>query len=272
MVQCPFSRAAHSVFLLLGLSFGAHGDSTSPKGILFINDGIGPDGPWNYLILAVDSTDQNLTFYPSMLETPLIVNATACLLQAARCPLPTLTAWEGSAAHDLVNDENSAPWGPSNLTSLNGGYVTELMSLEGELRYISQSFTYGTQDGTKYLDNTATAVADNVTVAYPGGSWYTLGIGYISLYGGGQFTYDLPNGTDWTLELQLHNGFVLGAYPSMSYGLHMGSALHNVSAGSSTSADTTAHDALANRLPSNPTLPFLSQKYPSGLPRVVPHS
>lgn len=140
---------------------------------------VGPDGPWTYLTVPVDYPDQVLAFYPSMLETPLIVNATACQPQTARCPLPTLTAWEGSAAHDLVNDENSAPWDPSNLTSLNGGYVTELMSLEGELHYVSQRFTYETSDGDKYLDGTATAVADNVTVAYPGGSWYTLGIGYV---------------------------------------------------------------------------------------------
>ncbi|GME52235.1 putative aspartic-type endopeptidase protein [Neofusicoccum parvum] len=137
--------------------------------------------------------------------------------------------WTGSGAHDLVNDENSAEWDPSKLQSLNGGYVTDLMGLQGSLRYISQRFTFGTSDGEKYLDGTATAVADNVTVSYPNGNFYTLGIGYMSLYGGGSFTYDLPNGTDWTLKLQLYNGYNLGAYPSLSYGLHMGSALHNVS-------------------------------------------
>ncbi|KAF9633279.1 putative aspartic-type endopeptidase protein [Lasiodiplodia theobromae] len=190
----------------------------------FNNDGTGPDGPWAYIIAPVDAPSQTLGFYPSMIEMPMIVNASACQAQSAQCVMPTITAWTGSAAHDLYLNETSDEWDPSEWEDVHGGYVTELMSLEGSLRYTTQRLSLGTVD----LDGIAMAVADNVTASFPNGDWYTVGIGYLSLYGGSTFTYDIPSGTR-TLSLQLALGWSKGAYASMSFGLHMGSVMHKIS-------------------------------------------
>lgn len=143
---------------------------------------VGPDGPWTYWEASTDFPAQTIAVFPSLLESPLIVNATACQDQSAQCPLPTLGMWSGSGAHNLFNDQNSAELDPSRLETRSGGYVTELMGLQGSFRYTSERFTYNTTDGTKYVDGTATIIADNISVTYPNGNFYTLGIGYVSVY------------------------------------------------------------------------------------------
>ncbi|OJD29642.1 aspartic-type endopeptidase [Diplodia corticola] len=214
-------RLARCSALLLGLAAAA--GASGPWGLEFDNEGTGPDGPWTYLLAPVDSPGQVLGFYPSLLETTMMVNASVCQYQTARCVIPNIAAWSGSSSHDIFSNATSDDFAPSKLADVNGGYAADLMSLQGSMRYTTQRLTLGTTD----LDGLAMAIADNVTAGFPNGDWYTVGIGYYSLYGGDTFTYDAPAGTQ-TLPLTLSLGYERGVYASMSYGLHIGSVMHNI--------------------------------------------
>ncbi|KKY13283.1 putative aspartic-type endopeptidase [Diplodia seriata] len=209
--------------LLLSLAGAARASSTTPWGFEFNNDGTGPDGPWAFVRAPVDAPAQILGFYPSLLETSMMVNASSCQAQSAQCVIPNIPAWAGSPAHDLYLNETSADFDASGLATVNGGYVTDLMDLQGSLRYTTQRLTLGSYT----LDGQAMAVADNVTANFPNGDSYTVGVGYLSLYGGDTFTYNISSGTQ-TLPLTLALGYQQGAYASMSYGVHVGSVLHNI--------------------------------------------
>ncbi|KAL1626315.1 hypothetical protein SLS56_006983 [Neofusicoccum ribis] len=78
---------------------------------------------------------------------------------------------------------NSAQFEPSNFTDEAGIYTTDVLGLQGPLRYVSDRFTLRDQDtgSFEYLDRIGTAVADNVSVTIPGGKSYTLDVGYLSL-------------------------------------------------------------------------------------------
>ncbi|KAL1648406.1 hypothetical protein SLS58_002159 [Diplodia intermedia] len=124
------------------------------------------------------------------------------------------------------------------------------MGLEGELRYISDRFTL-TRDGGgggggpfechHHLDRIGTAVADDVfSVTYPGGMSYAMDVGYLSLYGGAAtFDWTAADGetttTTTAVPLLSRSNLTLlpsahgeGVVPSVSYGLHVGSAAHGV--------------------------------------------
>lgn len=106
------------------------------------------------------------------------------------------------------------------------------MGLDGELRYISDRFTLRNEKTGAYefLSLVVTAVADNVSVTYPHGASYTLDVGYLSLYGGENiFNWTAANGSAVSQNLTLPNAYNQDVIPSISYGLHIGSAAKNVS-------------------------------------------
>lgn len=80
------------------------------------------------------------------------------------------------------------------------------------------------------LYNAAVGVTSNAAVTYPGGAQYTMDVGMFSLIGSASnFSWTSTNGTSVSLERQLPTAYEEGIIPSNSYGLHMGSAYHNVS-------------------------------------------
>lgn len=138
--------------------------------------------------------------------------------------------WKGSGAQSLRAAMNSASFGPDAWSDEAGIYTTSVMGLEGQLRYVSDRFTLNDDDNTEYLNMVATAVADNVSVTYPGGQAYTLDVGYLSLYGGANtFNWTAADGeTAVSQNLTLPRAYNQSAIPSISYGLHMGSAAHGI--------------------------------------------
>ncbi|KAF4541033.1 Aspartic-type endopeptidase [Lasiodiplodia theobromae] len=205
--------------------------AASPWPITFSsNETVGPDGPWNVITFNIDFPDQTQWFLPSLLETSVIVNASACTSQQSNCQSPATGMWKGSGAQLLRAAMNSATFGPDAWNDEAGIYTTAVMGLEGTLRYVSDRFTLSADGDTEYLNMVATAVADNVSVTYPGGQAYTLDVGYLSLYGGAAtFNWTAADGeTAVSQNLTLPRAYNQSAIPSISYGLHVGSAAHGV--------------------------------------------
>ncbi|GME43766.1 putative aspartic-type endopeptidase protein [Neofusicoccum parvum] len=126
---------------------------------------------------------------------------------------------------------NSAQFEPSNFTDEAGIYTTDVLGLQGPLRYVSDRFTLRDQDtgSFEYLDRIGTAVADNVSVTIPGGKSYTLDVGYLSLYGGqSTVNWTAANGSAVAQNLSLPRAYAQDVIPSISYGLHVGSAAHSI--------------------------------------------
>ncbi|KAF2143979.1 uncharacterized protein K452DRAFT_285180 [Aplosporella prunicola CBS 121167] len=199
---------------------------------LWYNETVGPDGPWNAIHFSIDFPDQHVTFHPSLLETSLIINASACQASSASCPLPTPGMWEGSGAQSLSAWKNSASFEPTALTDEAGKYMTDVMGLEGNMRYIAERFVLQANEGRRYkfLDNHVSAVSDNLTVKYPGGTSYTLDVGYWSLNGmQDTFGYKSANGSQLEMNTTLADAVLQDAVASTSYSLHVGSVSQNIS-------------------------------------------
>lgn len=86
-----------------------------------------------------------------------------------------------------------------------------------------------TIDGNN-IDGSGWMLADNFTIAFPGGSYYTQDVGLISLNasGDGTLAWTTTSGIQHTANKTLPAVYASGVIPSISYGLHVGSAVHNI--------------------------------------------
>ncbi|KAI7093795.1 hypothetical protein KC365_g14087 [Hortaea werneckii] len=205
----------------------------SPCPIVFTNDSsVGPDGPWWYILQAVDWPSKPMKMIPTQAEISMIVNKSACDSHD-NCPSsddlwePTSDTWR----HNNGSEKASADVG----ASAAGPEASELLGLEGSGQYIMNRMTiYRGANATgdtriNNLDKSAIILSNNYSITYPGGASYTLSTGFFSLSSLSEnITWTAQNGKSMTamkiLPRAYHNGFI----PSESYSLHVGSVFPNV--------------------------------------------
>ncbi|KAM0721509.1 hypothetical protein Q7P37_002433 [Cladosporium fusiforme] len=203
-----------------------------PYMVRMVNDAsVGPDGPWWYMSQPVDYPDQRLPMLPSISQSSLAINASACRSQTAACPLPLPEMWTSSDAYrfsgglktqsDLVE---AAAW--------DSDYAA-LLDIEGSGRHFQQRMSFyhrGSTARPTFLDNHAMSISGDYSVRYSPDSGYTMDVGFFSLYGAqNTFQYKAANGTTVGGNLTLPQAYGKGLVPSTSYGLHVGSVEPNIS-------------------------------------------
>ncbi|KAI5211437.1 hypothetical protein E4T38_01390 [Aureobasidium subglaciale] len=180
-------------------------------------------GPWNAITQLVDFPEQNVTFFPSLTQTSLFIQAGACDTQDSACQLQKTGLWTQSGAHSLSNWVNvSVPRASTWDTA------AAPLDLEGSaVLTIDRIVLWSADraDGPYYLDGVALTIASNYTVTQPDtDSPYTLDVGMLSLDTAlDTVNWTTTNGSDVTYNKFLNQAYQTGNIPSVSYGLHVGS-------------------------------------------------
>ncbi|GAB1742070.1 hypothetical protein NU219Hw_g7459t1 [Hortaea werneckii] len=203
----------------------------SPLPISYGNNGsVGPDGPWWTIVQAVNYPDQSMTLLPSLSNNSLLINSTACLSQSAICPNPQpdqfFTWTDSEIEHNKTPSPELQPdeWDEWYASLLNmsgtGQFFSERMNLhpEGEPSVINE------------MDYLVMGISNSYSAGFAGGAEYTLDTGFFSLYAEHDiFSWpDLASGFVWHNNRTLNDAYKLGYIPSVSYGLHVGSVVANV--------------------------------------------
>lgn len=168
---------------------------------------------------------------PGVTQLSLAVSDSACSSQAAACPLPIPTLWKESGAWDVSN-------GPKTISkavdaSAWDAWTSALLRLKGSGKFFQERITLyenGISTSDAYLDNHGAMLSESYMATFPGGDGYTLDSGILSLYGA-ENTISWTagsNGSTITSNRTLPDAYLAGYAPSISYGLHVGSAVHNV--------------------------------------------
>ncbi|KAH0372562.1 hypothetical protein KCU65_g1020, partial [Aureobasidium melanogenum] len=180
-------------------------------------------GPWNAITQMVDYPEQNVTFFPSLTQTSLFIQASACDSQNSACEPHQSGMWTQSAAHSLFNWLNLSIPDASEWDAAAGPLV-----LEGSAVLTYDRIVLWSADRTRgpnYLDGVAITIASNFTVtgSQPNTS-YTLDVGMLSLdIGLNTVNWTTGNGSDVSYDHFLNRAYQTGNIPSVSFGLHVGS-------------------------------------------------
>ncbi|RMX93476.1 hypothetical protein D0868_12835 [Hortaea werneckii] len=205
----------------------------SPCPIAFTNDtSVGPDGPWWYILQAVDWPSKPMKMIPTQAEMSMIVNKNACDSHD-NCPSsddlwePKSKSWQYNKGSEKASADVDA--------SAAGPVVSQLLGLEGSGQYIMNRMTIYRGGDAKsdtrvnILDESAILLSNNYSITYPGGASYTLSTGFLSLSSRNEnVSWTAQNGTSITAMKPLPRAYDNKFIPSKSHSLHVGSVFPNI--------------------------------------------
>ena len=125
--------------------------------------------------------DQYLPMLPSISQTSLSVNQSACQTQQASCPLPLPNMWTTSGAYQVSN----GPETQSNLidaAAWDQDYAA-LLGMSGFGRQYKDRMTlhHNPNDNDPvFLDRHAMSISSNYTAVYSDSADYTMDAGFVS--------------------------------------------------------------------------------------------
>ncbi|KAH0355633.1 hypothetical protein KCU83_g1749, partial [Aureobasidium melanogenum] len=204
-------------------------NSNANPWVMSYNAEAGPDGPWNAITQLVDYPEQNVTFFPSLTQTSLFIQASACNTQNSACEPQRSGMWTQSAAHSLFDWVNISIPDASKWDTAAGP-----LTLEGSAVLTTDRIVLWSADrtiGPDYLDGVAITIASNYTVtdSQPN-TTYTLDVGMLSLDTGlDTVNWTTGNGSDVSYHRFLNRAYQTGNIPSVSFGLHVGSVWPSIS-------------------------------------------
>lgn len=137
--------------------------------------------PWWHIAQAIDYPDQYVSMLPSISQSSLTVNASACQSQSAACPLPLPDMWTISGAYQVTN-------GPLTQSGLQDGAAWDrdyaaLLNLQGSGRhYLDRMTLHRNSNYEDYvsMDGHAMSISSNYTVRYSTEAEYTMNAGFLS--------------------------------------------------------------------------------------------
>lgn len=121
---------------------------------------------------------------PSIAQTSLAVNDSACRSQQASCPLPLPNMWTTTGAYQVTN-------GPSTQSNLIDAATWDqdyasLLDMKGSGRhYLDRMTLHRNSDDADpvFLDGHAMGISANYTVIYSADTEYTIDAGFVSTFG-----------------------------------------------------------------------------------------
>jgi hypothetical protein len=187
---------------VFGYDYGSLNHDAEPYVVaMFSNESIGPDGmlfseasvttsltkfdqlgPWWYISQAVDFPDQHLPMLPSISQTSLAINDSACRSQTAACPLPLPSMLTLSGAYQ-VSDGPQTQSDLRDASTWDGDYAA-LLNLSGSGRNIRNRMTLHRDSYSSdpvFLDGLTMGVSADYTVEYSEDAGYTMDAGFVSI-------------------------------------------------------------------------------------------
>jgi len=129
---------------------------------------------------------------PSISQTSLSVNESACRSQQASCPLPLPNMWTTSGAYQVTNGTDTqsdlidaATWDQD---------YAALLDMSGSGRHYKDRMTLhrNSDDADPvFLDRHAMSISSNYTVIYSDSADYTIDVGFVSTFYTVQLSWDL---------------------------------------------------------------------------------
>lgn len=118
---------------------------------------------------------------PSLSNTTLIINESACASQSANCPLPTPTMWTWSDADTNSGDNKTIS--PEHSASDWDVNQAVLLNMTGTGKFFSQGMNLhpdGDIDTNDTLGLLEMTVSNSYAANFPSGATYTLDAGFVS--------------------------------------------------------------------------------------------
>ena len=125
--------------------------------------------------------DQYLSMIPSISQTSLSVNESACRTQQASCPLPLPNMWANNDAYE-VTDGPMTQSDQISATAWDRDYAA-LLDMESLGRHYKERITLHRNNDyadAVFLDWHAMSISANYTVNYSSDSGYTVDTGFVS--------------------------------------------------------------------------------------------
>lgn len=110
---------------------------------------------------------------PSLTDYTVFVPQTACQDQSADCPLPLPGLWSPSGAQNTLAINNSGSF------DVSAWDISRPLRLQGTTHIMLDRLVPVRNGQLGYIDYQGVAVADNLTVNFPGGSYYTMDVGFV---------------------------------------------------------------------------------------------
>ena len=202
-----------------------HFNTTNPRG---------PDGPWFAIDVLVGWPPENVTVYPGRAQASLVVSKAVCEFQGSSCSNSDVGFYDRTAVKDLTS--NQLDIHSDSIQTWNGN-LTDPLRLSGSVTRIMERITVRLPNGTdQYLDNVTCLVDNGMTVSFAGNVHTSLDIGILSLAfrkttetNQNSTTYHDASAETYTPLAFLSSHGDSDLPISISWGLHVGSARHNVS-------------------------------------------
>jgi len=123
-----------------------------------------------------------MSLLPSLSNNTLIVNASACSIQSANCPLPVPNLFSWEWADELAVDNRTLS--PELTASEWDMWQAALLNMSGSGQFFSQSMNLhpdGDILNNNIMDYLVMAISNGYSAGFPGGAEYTLDTGFVSL-------------------------------------------------------------------------------------------
>lgn len=202
------------LLLVLGLSISvASADNGRPKTATWATKPVGPDGPWNAVRVSIGGDSQPLMLFPGRLWQTIVPTSSYCSKNASTGHCTSGTYLKDKAVADQLNGIQFK----TDVQDVMAGVQMKGKNLD---TYSDTCDVVG-----EAVPNCSLALVDDQMMAYPGGQWFPLFAGCLSLGAGADNqSYGLPgrdliNATIFPWYLYRN-----GAVPSSSFGMHIGSA------------------------------------------------
>ena len=216
-------------FFLLFTTFSRIVLSSSPFRLSFSNDSYGADGPWPAVQLtAGTNTDASvLNLYPGGTWETYIIDTVYCQTNKTEnfCLASEAGLYNSASRHGsglLTGYFQSTPSWMSQGLKVVG---------DGAKGWVDQLRFTDVEGSTLSVPNVSISLIETNMIAYPGGQWYPVSAGCLSL--GGDREYYQPQQVDnsddskWLgdVKAMLPTGYLWldGKIPSNSFGMHIGS-------------------------------------------------
>lgn len=207
-----------------GMPVSWHFNTTNPRG---------PDGPWSALDIQVGWPPESVSVYPGRSQATLVVSKAVCQRQGSNCSNPGAGLYDKIPVKNLTLDELDIR--SDNIPGWNNN-LTDPLQLKGPVTHVLERITISLQSGgEQYLDNLTFLVSNGMTVNFLGGVQTSLDTGILSLASKRTNETNITTSFEGaSVETYTPLAF-LGVYGggsdvpiSASWGLHVGSARHNV--------------------------------------------
>lgn len=198
---------------------------------------LGPDGPWYSLDIQIGWSPEQVSVYPGAIPGTLVISNAVCSRLSANCSNPGVGFYDRNPPSDTVFGSDDLDVRKLDIPGWNSNFTNPLR-LNGTMRQATDRITIADEDGgVHYVDDVAILISDDLKIDYAGGIQLSLDIGILSVTSkipnkyarSGYYNRPVHTPLGFLGNVSIENMKGVSTLPSLSWGLHVGSAQQNLS-------------------------------------------